>query len=80
MNGPMNINPLMMALQMAQSGKNPMQILMNMAQQNPQMAQALQMMQGANPQQLRQTAENMANERGTSLEQLAQQLGVKLPK
>ncbi len=75
----MNGNPLMMALQMAQGGRNPMGMIQQMMGGNPQMARAMQMMQGKNPAQLRQMAENMARERGMSLDQLAQQMGVRLP-
>lgn len=73
------MNPLQMALQMAQMGNNPMGIFQSMAKSNPQMQQALGMIQGKSPEQLRQVAENMAKERGINLNQLAQSLGVKLP-
>lgn len=76
----MMVNPLFMALQMAKNGKDPMNLLQNMAQQNPQFAQAMRMIQGKNSEQLKQTAENIAKERGIDLEQMAQQMGLKLPK
>ncbi|MFQ7466209.1 MAG: hypothetical protein ACLRM0_13730 [[Clostridium] leptum] len=72
---PMN-NPMMAMLQMARNGGNPMQMLQQMAGQNPQAAQAMRLIQGKNPQQLRQTAENMAKQRGTSVEEIARQLGI----
>lgn len=72
---PMN-NPMMAMMQMMQSGRNPMQLLQQMAGQNPQAAQAMRLIQGKNPQQLRQTAENMATQRGTSIEEIARQLGI----
>lgn len=75
-----NMNPFMMAMQMAQGGKNPMGMLQSMLGQNPTFSQAMGMIQGKSPAQLRQVAENMAKERGMSLEQLAQQMGVTLPK
>lgn len=75
-----NMNPFMMAMQMAQGGKNPMGMLQSMFGQNPAFSQAMGMIQGKSPAQLRQVAENMAKERGMSLEQLAQQMGVTLPK
>lgn len=37
------------------------------------------MVQGKNKNQLRQMAENMARERGTSLEAVAQNMGIRLP-
>jgi hypothetical protein len=72
---PMN-NPMMAMMQMMQSGRNPMQLLQQMAGQNPQAAQAMRLIQGKNPQQLRRTAENMAKQRGTSIEEIARQLGI----
>lgn len=72
---PMN-NPMMAMMQMMQSGRNPMQLLQQMAGQNPQAAQAMRLIQGKNPQQLRQIAENMAKQRGTSIEEIARQLGI----
>lgn len=74
------MNPLMMAMQMAQAGKNPMSLLQNALGGNPAMRQALTMIQGKSPEQLRTVATNMAKERGMTLEQLAQNLGVTLPK
>lgn len=76
----MNNNPLMMALQMAQVGKNPMAMLQSLAGKNPQMAQAMRLIQGKGPEQLRTMASNMAKERGIDLEQMAQGMGLKLPK
>lgn len=76
----MNNNPLMMALQMAQVGKNPMFMLQSLAGKNPQMAQAMRLIQGKGPEQLRTMASNMAKERGIDLEQMAQGMGLKLPK
>lgn len=72
-------NPIMMAMQMAQGGRNPMGMLQQMMGGDTQMARAMQMIQGKNPAQLRQMAENMARERGMSLDQLAQQMGFRLP-
>lgn len=76
----MNMNPFAMAVQMAQAGKNPMSMIQKALGGNPQMDQAMRMIQGKNPQELRTTAENMAKERGISLEQLAQGMGLTLPK
>lgn len=75
----MNNNPLAVMMQMMQRGGNPMQLLAQMASQNPQAAQAMRIIQGKNPQQLRQTAENMAKEQGINLNDMAAQIGLKLP-
>lgn len=72
---PMN-NPLMAMMQMAKSGGNPMQMLQQMAGRDPQIRQVMQMMNGKNPQELRQMANNMARERGTTVEDVARQLGL----
>lgn len=72
---PLN-NPLMAMMQMAKSGGNPMQMLQQMAGRDPQIRQVMQMMNGKSPQELRQMANNMARERGTTVEDVARQLGL----
>lgn len=76
---PMNNNPLMALMQFARSGGNPMQMLSQMAARDPRASQAMKLIQGKSPQQLRQVAENMAKERGTSVEEIARQMGMNLP-
>ena len=39
----------------------------------------MQMMHGKSPEQLRQIANNMAAERGTTVEDIARQLGIQVP-
>ena len=63
-----------------QGGADPNALLGNMARSDPRAAKALEILYGKNSQQLRSMAENMARERGTSVEQIAQSLGLKLPK
>ena len=70
-------NPLMQMVSIMRQGGNPMQMLQQMAAQNPQAAQAMQIIQGKSPEQLKQIATNMARERGMSVEQVMQQLGIK---
>lgn len=65
-------NPI---LNMMKNG-NPMAVAQQIARNNPQMAQALRMVQGKNEQQLMQMAQNMARERGTSVEAIARSLGL----
>lgn len=77
---PMQNNPLLAIVQAARGGGNPMQLMQQMAGRTPQGAQFMQMIQGKNGQQMRSIAENMAKERGVSLEQVAQQFGLHLPK
>lgn len=76
---PMN-SPLFQMINIARNGGNPMQLMQQMARSNPQVNQVMQMMNGKSPDQLRQMASNMAKERGMDLNQVAQQLGITLPK
>jgi len=73
------MNPMQM-IQMLQSSGNPMQAMMNMANQNPMLRNAIQMMNGKTPQQMEQTVRQIAQQRGVDLDQLARQMGVRLPK
>ena len=75
---PMN-HPVMAVLQAMRQGQNPQAVLGRMARQDPRIAQSMQMMQGKNGAQLRAMAENMAKERGTSVEDVARQLGLTIP-
>ena len=79
MNNPMSGNLLAAMMQMMRSGGNPMYLLQQMAAQDPQVSQAMRMIQGKSSQQLRSMAENMAKERGVSLESIANQMGITLP-
>ena len=79
MNNPMAGNLLAAMMQMMRSGGNPMYLLQQMAAQDPTVSQAMRMIQGKSPQQLRSMAENMAKERGVSLESMANQMGITLP-
>lgn len=78
MNMMMN-SPLMAVVASMRSGSNPMALVQQMAMQNPEMRQFMQMVNGKSPAQLRQMAENMAKERGTSVEEVARQLGIAIP-
>lgn len=69
-------NPIMALVNAARSGGNPMQLMQQMAMQDPRIAQAQQMIQGKSPQQLRTMAENMARERGTTVQDVARGLGI----
>jgi predicted RNase H-like HicB family nuclease len=52
-------------------------LMQQLAQSNPQINQAMTMLQGKSPQEIRQMAENMCRERGTTPEQVMQMLGLK---
>lgn len=74
------INPMQMIFQAMQGGMNPMQMIQQQAARNPQFQQLQQICQGKTPEQLRQVAENMCKERGTTYDEVArsfaQQMGI----
>lgn len=70
-------NPLFNLLSLARTGGNPMTLIQQMAGRDLRAQQALKMVQGKTPDQLRQMAENMAKERGTTVEEIAKGLGLK---
>lgn len=74
--GAMKNNPLFQLANMARNGGNAMQMLQRMAAQNPQAAQAINMIRGKTPQQLQQIAINMAQEIGTTPQEIARSLGL----
>lgn len=71
------MNPMQMIMQMIVSG-NPMSMMRQMAEQNPIVGRALQMMEGKTTEQLKQMAYNMAQEAGTTPEQIAQNFGIRM--
>lgn len=78
MNNVMN-DPMTQMMSLLRAGQNPNAILAMMAQSNPQVRQVMQMFNGKTPQQLQLMARNMAAERGTSIEDIARQLGIQIP-
>lgn len=74
----MQINPLQMLMSAMQQRINPMTYLQQQSQRVPAFGQLSRMIQGKSSQQLREMAEGMARERGTTLDAVAQQMGIKL--
>lgn len=72
-------NPVMSMLSAMQSGRNPSLILRQLATTNPQARQVMQMVNGKSPDQLRQMAENLAANQGTTIEDVARSLGISIP-
>lgn len=70
------INPMQMLMSAMKQRLNPMTYIQQQAQHNPAFQQLSSLIQGKNPEQLRTIAENMAKERGTTLQNLAQQMGL----
>lgn len=73
------LNPMQL-IQMMQSGGNPMQLLSQMGRQNPMVGQVLQMTNGRTPNEMRDMAQRIAQQKGVDLNQLAQSMGLKLPR
>lgn len=69
-------NPMIGLINFARNGGNPMMLMQQMAGQSPQMQQAMSIIQGKTPEQLKQMAENMAKERGMTIEQVAKNIGL----
>ena len=72
---PINIQGLMQAIQ---NGQNPEGMLRQMMQQNPMLQNAMQLLNGKRQQQQMTMLENMAKERGTTIQAVAQRMGLKL--
>ena len=72
----MPIDPMAMLMSALQNNLNPMNV-MQQYMGDPRINQAMKMIQGKSPAQLEQMARNMAKERGTTVEQIAQNLGIK---
>ena len=72
-------SPFISIMQAMRMGRNPNQMIMQLAQQDPRIKQVVEMMKGKNPEQLQRIAENMAKERGTTVDDIARQLGIQIP-
>lgn len=72
------MNIMQMMMQAAQRGMTPQQFFQQYGQ-NPQVAQIAKVAQGKNSDQLMQTVSNMAQQRGITLDTLAQQMGLPMP-
>lgn len=70
-------NPMRMIMDRFMHGVQPEQILDQMA--GPEAKQARKIIHGKNPAQLRSIAMNMAQQRGVKIEDLAAELGIRLP-
>ena len=78
----MNNTPMnpMQVIQMLQRGANPNQLMGQLIEQNPVFRRAAQFMNGKTPQQIQQEVQRMAAQRGVDLNQLARNMGIRLPK
>lgn len=71
---------LMQLAQMISRTPNPNQAFYQMISQHPQGQQVINLMQGKSPEQIRGVLENMARQRGTTLEQIITGMGFTLNK
>ena len=70
------MNPMAMLMQMMRTRNgNPAPLLEQLARQNPAMRQAMDMTRGKSPQEIRQIADNMARQRGTTVEDILRRMG-----
>lgn len=72
---PMN-NPVMMMANAMRKGQNPMNVLQSLAMKDPQAAKFIKMVNGKSPAQLKQMAENVAANYGTTVDEVARGLGL----
>lgn len=75
----MQNNPVFALMNVMKNGGNPMALMQSMAQKDPRVAQAMKMMEGKSPAQLETMVRNMCAERNTTVEQVAQSLGIQIP-
>ena len=73
------LNPMQL-IQMIQGGGNPMQMLTQASQQNPVVGQVMRIANGKTPKEMENIAREMAKQRGVDINQVAQSMGLKLPK
>lgn len=73
------MNPMQLAMALRQGG-NRQQIISQYARQNPSFNRTMQSINGRTPEQILDMAQQKAQQLGVDLNQLAQQLGVQLPK
>lgn len=67
---------MMQFITAVKSSRNPMQIFEQAARTNPQVMQVMRLMQGKSPEEFRMIVENMAKERGTTLDRVISEMGL----
>lgn len=70
----MNTMAMLMQMMRTRNG-NPAPLLEQLARQNPAIRQAMDMTRGKSPQEIRQIADNMARQRGTTVEDILRRMG-----
>ena len=67
-------------LQMAQRGVNPDRLAQQLIKQNPAIKHAAELMSGKSDDQIKQMVYSRAQQMGVDLNEMARQMGIKLPK
>lgn len=70
---------MMQLAQMARQGGNPRQFMTQAVQRSPRLQRAMQQINGKTPDQIMSMAEQMAQNMGVNLQEVANRLGVQLP-
>lgn len=70
---------MMQLSQMARQGGNPRQFMTQAAQRSPRLQRAMKRINGKTPDQIMDMAEQMAQNMGVNLQEVANRLGVQLP-
>ena len=71
---------LMQLAQMISRSPDPMRTFYQVVSQHPQGQQVINLMRGKSPEQFRGVLENMARERGTTIEQVLGNMGFRINK
>ena len=71
---------LMQLAQMISRSPDPMRAFYQVVSQHPQGQQVINLMRGKSPEQFRGVLENMARERGTTIEQILGNMGFRINK
>lgn len=72
----MGNNPIMQVVNMLKNSNNPSAMLNQMAGQNPAIKQAMDMVNGKNPSQMGELINNLAQQKGVDVSQLAKSIGM----
>lgn len=67
-------------LQMAQNGVDPNRLAQQLIKQNPAVKRAAELINGKSDDQIRQMVYSRAQQMGVDLNEMARQMGIKLPK
>lgn len=67
-------------MQMAQRGVNPDRLVQQLVKQNPAVKRAAELINGKSDDQIKEMVYSRARQMGVNLDEMARQMGIKLPK